>query len=70
VLGQKVRLMDSALTCAAHVKVRLEALNLLRTAKSKPTLEIHLTDLSEQFENLARQFLNADFGKVKKASLV
>jgi hypothetical protein len=45
-------------------------LNLLRTAKSKPTLEIHLTDLSEQFENLARQFLNADFGKVKKASLV
>jgi glutamate racemase len=70
VLGQKVRLVDSALTCAAHVKVRLEALNLLRTAKSKPTLEIHLTDLSEQFENLARQFLNADFGKVKKASLV
>ena len=70
VLGQKVRLVDSASTCAAHVKSRLESLTLLRTTKSKPTLEIHLTDLSEQFETLARHFLNADFGKVKKASLV
>lgn len=70
VVGQRVRLVDSASTCAAHVKERLEALKLLRTAKAKPTLEIHLTDLSEQFESLARQFLNADFGKVKKASLV
>ena len=65
-----MRLVDSASTCAAHVKARLESLNLLRTTKSKPTLEIHLTDLSEQFETLARHFLNADFGKVKKASLV
>ena len=69
VVGQRVRLVDSASTCAAHVKTRLEQMKLLRAAKAKPTLEIHLTDLSEQFENLARQFLNADFGKVKKASL-
>lgn len=70
VVGHKVRLVDSASTCAAHVKTRLEELKLVRTAKAKPTLEIHLTDLSEQFESLARQFLNADFEKVKKASLI
>jgi glutamate racemase len=66
-LGQKVRLVDSASTCAAHVKAKLEQDNLLRTTKSKPSLEIFLTDHSEQAENLAKRFLGTDFGKVKKA---
>jgi glutamate racemase len=66
-LGQKVRLVDSASTCAAHVKARLEQDGLLRTMKSKPSLEIYLTDHSEQAENLAKRFLGTDFGKVKKA---
>lgn len=68
-LGKKVRLVDSASTCAAHVKTRLEQDGLLRTTKAKPSLEIFLTDYSEQAENLARRFLGADFGKVKKAAL-
>lgn len=66
-LGQKVRLVDSASTCAAHVKAKLEQDGLLRTTKSKPSLEIYLTDHSEQAENLAKRFLGTDFGKVKKA---
>jgi glutamate racemase len=66
-LGQKVRLVDSASTCAAHVKAKLEQDGLLRTMKSKPSLEIYLTDHSEQAENLAKRFLGTDFGKVKKA---
>lgn len=68
-LGQKVRLVDSASTCAAHVKAQLEEAGLLRTAKSKPTLELFLTDHSEQAENLAKRFLGGDFGRVKKATL-
>lgn len=68
-LGNKVRLVDSASTCAAHVKRLLENSNLLRTAKAKPTLEIHLTDFSEQFEALAHRFLGEDFGRIKKAVL-
>lgn len=68
-LGQKVRLVDSASTCAAHVKARLELDGLLRTMKSKPSLEIYLTDHSEQAENMAKRFLGTDFGKVKKAAL-
>lgn len=69
ILGNKVRLVDSASTCAAHVKRTLEEHGLLRTAKSKPTLEIHLTDYSEQFEALAQRFLGTDFGRIKKAVL-
>ena len=68
-LGNKVRLVDSASTCAAHVKRTLEAEGLLRTAKGKPSLEIHLTDYSEQFEALAHRFLGAEFGRIKKAVL-
>ncbi len=68
-LGTKVRLVDSASTCAAHVKRTLEAEGLLRSAKGKPTLEIHLTDYSEQFEALAHRFLGAEFGRIKKAVL-
>ncbi len=68
-LGKKVRLVDSATTCAQHVQRLLENRQLLRTARSKPTLEIYLTDLSEQAEALAKRFLDGEFGKVKKASL-
>lgn len=68
-LGKKVRLVDSASTCAAHTQRVLEQQNLLRTARSKPALEIYLTDLSEQAEALAKRFLGTDFGKVKKANL-
>lgn len=68
-LGKKVRLVDSASTCAAHTKRVLEDQHLLRTARSKPTLEIFLTDLSEQAEAMAKRFLGTDFGKVKKATL-
>lgn len=69
VAGNRLRLVDSASTCAAHVKAKLEALGMLRTAKGRPLLEIHLTDLSAQSEEMARRFLNAEFGKVRKASL-
>lgn len=69
VAGHRMRLVDSASTCAAHVRARLEQLNLLRAGKARPSLEIYLTDLSEHFEELAKRFLNSEFGKVKKASL-
>lgn len=65
----RIRLVDSASTCAAHVRRTLEAQDLLRQVKAKPSLDIHLTDYSEQFESLARQFLGTDFGRIKKATL-
>lgn len=68
-LGQKVRLVDSASTCACHVKHMLQQSGLLRTSKSKATLEIYLTDHSDQAELLAKRFLGTSFNKVKKAVL-
>jgi glutamate racemase len=68
-LRNRVRLVDSALVCAEHVKRLLTDRGLLRTAKGKPRLELFLTDLSEHFDALARRFLRADFGKVQRVSL-
>jgi glutamate racemase len=68
-LGRKVRLVDSASTCAAHAKEVLHQHRLLRRSRGRPALDIFLTDLSEQAETMARRFLGADFGRVKKATL-
>lgn len=68
-LNNRVRLVDSALVCAEQVKVMLAEQGLLRTTRSKPKLDIFLTDLSDQFESLAKRFLRADFGKVQRVSL-
>lgn len=69
ILNNRVRLVDSALVCAEHVRKMLSERSLLRAARGKPRLEISLTDLSEQFESLARRFLRADFGKVQRVTL-
>jgi glutamate racemase len=68
-LGSKVRLVDSARTCAAHVERVLTESGKLRVSQAKPKLEIHLTDYSEQFEALAERFLGTEFGKIQKAVL-
>jgi glutamate racemase len=69
VLGDSVRLVDSASTCAARVRELLTTHGLLRAADGEPVLEIYLTDLSPQAEAMAQRFLAGKFGKVKKASL-
>jgi glutamate racemase len=68
-LGREIRLVDSASTCAQHVQRILTELELLHPGKTKPKLELHLTDYSEQFEALAKRFLGTEFGRIKKAIL-
>ena len=68
-LGDKVRLVDSASTCAAHVKETLKQKNMLNQSGSKPSLDLYLTDLSEQFEELAKRFLHTEFGRIHRAAL-
>lgn len=74
VLGQilppEVRLVDSASTCAEHLKTMLEKKHLRSARQEDGTLEIHLTDLSEQFEELAKRFLRKKTGKIRRAHLV
>ena len=68
-LPADVRLVDSATTCAEHLKKELTRLDLLKTTAREGTLELHLTDLSEEFESLARQFLKKSPGRIHRAVL-
>lgn len=66
-LPADVRLIDSATTCAEHLKKMLEEKDLLNAGSEDGNLEIHLTDLSEQFEELAKRFLRRPTGRVRRA---
>lgn len=68
-LPADVRLVDSATTCAEHLKNELTRLDLLAGRDREGMLELHLTDLSEQFEDLARQFLKKSPGRIHRAVL-
>lgn len=66
-LPPEITLIDSASTCAEHLKRELESLGLLRTGLDEGKLELHLTDLSDEFEPLARRFLKRTPGKIHRA---
>jgi glutamate racemase len=68
-LPDDIRLVDSATTCAEHLKQELQRLEMLNGQESDGTLEIHLTDLSEEFETLARRFLSKPSGRIQRAVL-
>jgi glutamate racemase len=69
ILPVDVRLVDSATTCAEHLQKELVRLDLLARAGNEGKLEIHLTDLSEEFEVLARRFLKKAPGRIHRAVL-
>ncbi len=68
-LGGKVRLVDSASTCAAHTRDLLKAKGLLRAGRARGGLQIHLTDRSEQAEALARRLLKGEALRIEAAQL-
>lgn len=68
-LPPDVRLVDSATTCAEHLRRELVRLDMLAPGDREGGLEVHLTDLSEEFEVLARRFLKKTPGRIHRASL-
>lgn len=68
-LPREVRLVDSATTCADHLRQQLTALDLLNPSTAAGRLGIYLTDLSQQFEDLARRFLLKSPGRIHRAQL-
>ncbi len=68
-LPEDVRLVDSASTCAEHLQRELQRLDLMAPSDREGSLEIHLTDLSDEFEELARRFLKRAPGRVQRAVL-
>ncbi|MDX1680138.1 MAG: glutamate racemase [Akkermansiaceae bacterium] len=69
VLPKSVRLVDSASTCAQYLKRELERLDMLKQGDGEGSLEIHLTDLSDEFEALASRFLSRAPGRIRRARL-
>lgn len=69
ILPPDVRLVDSATTCAEHLQRELARLDLLATEENDGALEVHLTDLSDEFEVLARRFLKKAPGRIRRAVL-
>jgi len=69
ILPDDVRLVDSATTCAEHLKRELTGLELLKDPYFEGGLQLYLTDLSEEFEALARQFLKRSPGRIQRAIL-
>ena len=68
-LGESVRIVDSATTCAEHVKKQLGQLEMLADPNQVGTLSIGLTDLSEQFEVLAKRFLHKTPPRIERVVL-
>lgn len=68
-LPASVRLVDSATTCAEHLRRELKGLGLLAGGPGEGRLEVHLTDLSDEFESLARRFLKRAPGTIQRAVL-
>ena len=68
-LPKEVRLVDSASTCAQFLKRELESLGLCKEGDAEGSLQIHLTDLSEEFESLASRFLTRAPGRIRRAVL-
>ena len=56
-IGERVRIVDSASTCALHLQQELMRRDMLAEPERAGTLSIALTDLSDQFEVLAKRFL-------------
>jgi len=69
ILPADIRLVDSATTCAEHLKKQLSHLGMLDNNSQEGLLEIYLTDLSEEFECLARRFLKKSPGRIQRAVL-
>jgi glutamate racemase len=68
-VGADVRIVDSASTCALHLRSELERLDMLATRDRQGILQIGLTDLSDQFEILARQFLHKTPPRIERVEL-
>jgi glutamate racemase len=69
VLGDHVRLVDSATTCARHLERKLSDLGLLAPADHAASLDLSLTDISEQFESLATRFLATNPGPIRRVDI-
>ena len=65
VLGEKVKLVDSAHNCATAVRELLNRQQLCTSPGTSGGLEVALTDLPDSFLQVARDALQLDIGEVR-----
>jgi glutamate racemase len=68
VVGEGVRLVDSAEASAEAVRLELKRGNLLKDEK-RPTYQLYVTDLPARFEAIAINFLGRNIPPVKRVEL-
>lgn len=68
-IGDRVRIVDSATTCALHLQQELARRDMLASSDQTGSLSIALTDLSEQFEVLAKRFLHKSPPLIKRVEI-
>lgn len=69
VIGDKVKLIDSAEAVAACVAEELASQGLLIKERQKPMHQLYVTDLPARFETIAMNFLGEDIPSVKRVEL-
>ncbi len=70
IMGGRVRLIDSAESCAAYVEQGLAKRNLLRPSARRPgSIRAFVTDEVQRFEDLAKRFLGDSISAPRKVQL-
>lgn len=69
VLGDKVKLVDSAISTANTLKQMLNENNLNAKEKAQPEYHIYVTDLSDKFEMTLSRFLDHNVPPIKRVEL-
>ncbi len=70
VIGNNVKIVDSASSVAEESSNILRRINILSTAEKKPAHRFFATDAVEQFAKVGERFLGKKIGKVRRADYV
>jgi glutamate racemase len=70
VLGDDIKLVDSAQNCAVAVRNLLDRQSLRADSRSRGELEVALTDAADSFLDIARNALELQFGEIVIRALV
>jgi glutamate racemase len=69
VMGEDVRLIDSAEETAKEVRIFLEVNKLLRESKGKAYHKFYVSDVPDKFMQVGRRFLKNRIGKVRRIDI-
>ena len=69
VMGQGVRLIDSAIETAQEIRAKLEALSLLNDASGTVKHEFYVTDSPQKFLSVGERFLGSKIEHIEKTEL-